>query len=315
VGEDPGAQSPADVDSGVADAPGTSDTQTAEASSPPPVDAATGDGGCDSTMPFLTLASLGNSVNTNLDETAPRLTPDELVMYYTQADSLGLYTTRVSRTSTTAPWTGKKTFYDRSVDRVHLWTSSDERRVYYGQRIAGGQRWQLIRARLDGGGGVTYADFAVEIDGPTSDLGPYVAADESEIWWESDRASATSGVFDIYTAPELSDGGFGAPQAATALNTPANEASPVLSADKLTIYFASSRGRAAGTSIWMATRLKATDPFSPPVLAPGLGPLEDEKASIPGAAVPGWISPDACRLYVSTTKDTGSSDLYVASRR
>ena len=320
MGDDPGAQPAADVDSGGADAPATSDAQTADETPAPPVDAGgpDGDGGCNSTMPFLTLATLGNSVNTTFEETAPRLTADELVLYYTAFEGTTLYTHRVSRASTSAPWTGKTTFYDRSVERVHVWTSSDERYVYYSQRdVATANRWQLSRATLDGGV-VDFAFFANDLNGPapTSDLAPYAAPDRSEIWWESNRASANVDAFDIYSAPALPDGGgFGAAQAATELNTTGNEAAPVLSSDKLTIYFASSRGRKAGTSIWMSTRLKASDPFKAPALAAGLGPLEDENATIAGSALPGWISPDDCRLYVSTTKDDGSADLYVASRR
>ncbi len=91
--------------------------------------------------------------------------------------------------------------------------------------------------------------------------------------------------------------------------------SPVLSADKRTIYFGSGRERTFDPSAWMAKRAVGTDDFGVPQKVPGLEALEDESSARTGAAIPGWISPDECRLYLTTTKDDGSQDLYVASRR
>jgi hypothetical protein len=67
---------------------------------------------------------------------------------------------------------------------------------------------------------------------------------------------------------------------------------PVLSADGLTLYFASERaahGGHGGLDIWVATRASDKDPFGP-------GSLVEELAT-PGADYPGFLSTDGCRLY------------------
>lgn len=65
----------------------------------------------------------------------------------------------------------------------------------------------------------------------------------------------------------------------------------------------------------MATRDDVTKKFGASKLVPGLEALHDNVPPKNASAVPGWISPDNCRLYVGSTKDDGSEDIFVASRR
>jgi hypothetical protein len=95
------------------------------------------------------------------------------------------------------------------------------------------------------------------------------------------------------------------------INTAADDRAAVISADGRTIYFASASGRNVGFSIRMATRATTKDAFSFPIEAPGLAPLQDESKGF--SAMPGWISPDNCRLYLNTNFD-GTQDIYVAWR-
>jgi hypothetical protein len=101
------------------------------------------------------------------------------------------------------------------------------------------------------------------------------------------------GVSDVTLASELASG--------------ANEFSPVVSADGLTIFFSSDRtdgGAKGGTDIWTARRPSLTAPFSDVKTVPELNTTADEEA--------GWLSPDGCRLY--SFSSIAGSHLYVASR-
>lgn len=82
---------------------------------------------------------------------------------------------------------------------------------------------------------------------------------------------------------------------------------PVISTDRLTLYFASTRpGSTSGSGdIWFSHRDSAADPFPPPVLVSG---VNSEHADAPT-----WLSPDDCRLYLESDR-SGTMDIYVASR-
>jgi hypothetical protein len=318
VGSDP-AQPPA-VDNPDAATNPTDATTTQSDSGSPGVDSAIpDDGGCTSAMPFTRFGAIPE-VNTATNEYMPRLTPDERVMYFTQRDlSFNFTSARVTRDPVTAPFGSKTAFFPDSVkERIHVWPATDESHVYYAEEQGGGV-WQLATAKLNTDKTVdgTTAKFLTALNGPaaiSNELTPFLTQDESQIWWASDRQTAANSVFDIFTATKV-DGGFASPHAAPHLNSTSDDNSPVVSADMLTIYFASGRARTFGVAVWMATRAAATDDFGDPVLAPGLEALEDETAPQKGSANPGWISPDNCRLYLTTTKDNGSQDIYVASRR
>jgi hypothetical protein len=275
---------------------------------------ADGDGGCNPTMPFVSFASMGSVVNAAAtDEAYPRLTNDELVMYYSRLATVWI-TYRVTRAAIGAPWQTPVVFYNTTYSRPQVWPSVDERRAYYAQYDPAATRFQIGRATLGDGGSVVTAGFIQELRGAVGDFAPYLDVDEQAIWFSSARTSGNQQALDIFTARQV-DGGFTTPTAVEELNTSANETTPVISSDKRTIYFASARGRSSGSSIWMASRVTESVPFGAAAIVPGLGPYQDEKATVPGSAEPGWISPDDCRLYFATSRDNGRMDLYVASRR
>jgi hypothetical protein len=92
------------------------------------------------------------------------------------------------------------------------------------------------------------------------------------------------------------------------LVTGVEDSAPVPTEDLLTLYFKSARtdlGGPGGDDIFVATRAKTTDKW---------GQLRN-MTEINSAAsdFPTWISPDGCRLYLSSNK-TGSFQIYVASR-
>ncbi len=98
---------------------------------------------------------------------------------------------------------------------------------------------------------------------------------------------------------------LGQEQVLTELNTAADERYPVVSQDELTIYF-SRRPANATTDIMMARRSSTSDPWGPASVVTSLSvPVADDW--------PGWLSPDLCVMYFSSTR-ASNGDLYRAVR-
>ena len=85
---------------------------------------------------------------------------------------------------------------------------------------------------------------------------------------------------------------------------------PVISKDGLTLFFSSPRpsgvGGPAGFNIWVAKRAVATADFGDPVLVPNVNSDAFDE--------PGWISVDGCRLYMTSQRAAGKQNIYVAKR-
>lgn len=84
---------------------------------------------------------------------------------------------------------------------------------------------------------------------------------------------------------------------------------PVVTADELSVYFASPRtdGGAKGErDIWRADRTSVTSAFGAPVPVAELNSASDD--------LPSWISPDGCVAYLSSTRDGAIFKIYEAKR-
>lgn len=93
---------------------------------------------------------------------------------------------------------------------------------------------------------------------------------------------------------------------------PANEGSPVVSADERHILWFSMRPTSTGRTdgeIWEATRPSLDVPFGPAVHLADLGSTAEDH--------PSWLSPDGCALYLASARPEpglGGRNLYVARR-
>lgn len=131
-----------------------------------------------------------------------------------------------------------------------------------------------------------------------------VHGDGSDLYFTK---KGTGTKYHLYNARRGAGGGY-VTMPLTALNGPggAEEYGSAVSADGLTLYFASTRaGGAGGEDVWVATRNKRTDDFSAvnvSLEATINSPQDDE---------PSWLSTDGCRLYMQSTR-TGVQDIYVA---
>ena len=133
-----------------------------------------------------------------------------------------------------------------------------------------------------------------------SDNTPFFTLDGSELWFTSTRA----GGFDIHRAGHVGTG-FGNPMLVPELNSTSTELGPVLTADKLTVYFSSNRDGSGYYNIYASHRMNVADAFPLPTLVIEINSSVND--------FPDWISADNCRLYFRSDR-SGRGDVYVAVR-
>jgi hypothetical protein len=129
----------------------------------------------------------------------------------------------------------------------------------------------------------------------------FMPLDRDELYFQSPR----TGGGDVYVS-KRNGTSFSSPAPVAGIASSSDEGDPVVTPDGLTIYFRSDRAATlGGYNIYVATRTEVTDAFSNVELVPNVNTDADEG--------PSWISPDDCRLYLSSDV-AGSNDIYVATR-
>lgn len=129
----------------------------------------------------------------------------------------------------------------------------------------------------------------------------FMPLDRDELYFQSPR----TGGGDLYMS-KRNGTSFSSPTPVGGIASGSDEGDPVVTPDGLTIYFRSDRPASiGGYNIYVATRTDVADAFSNVQLVPNVNTEADEG--------PSWISPDDCRLYISSDV-AGSNDIYVATR-
>jgi WD40-like Beta Propeller Repeat len=137
-----------------------------------------------------------------------------------------------------------------------------------------------------------------------NDSMPYLSADNGELWFTSNRAGGL-GAEDIYRSTKIGQA-FTAPVAVVELSSSMREFTPVISADKLTVYFSSDRPGGTGQfDIWTSHRTTVSDGFPKPVVVPNINSSLNDFA--------GYLSSDNCRLYLRSDS-SGTPNIYMAVR-
>lgn len=249
-------------------------------------------------------------VNTDANETNAWLSPDELVLWFSSdrpggAGGNDVYrSTREDPTAAfgpAAPLVGMNTAAHELVHSL----SADALVLYGASDGIGSMGYYDVMAstRED-----VLAEFGVlaplaNINSGVGDTEPNISADGTELYFASSRA----GPWGIYRAELDVGGSFGAPIAVTELDAPGvGNGNPVLSADGLTIYFASNRDDPEW-DVYAATRSTPDEAFGSPV----------NVADVNSGAIdlPLWLSGDGCRLLLSSTRLGASGfDLWIAER-
>ncbi|HEY1957422.1 MAG TPA: hypothetical protein VGH28_17505 [Polyangiaceae bacterium] len=260
-------------------------------------------GACNLASPFGTPAPLA-ALNTSAIEQHPRLSPDELTVTFQRVvvdAGYDLFTaTRASVTASFMPPTPIAEL-DTPANEADLTVSPDGLRAFFSSDRAGGlggyDIWQASRDASSSPWG-DVAPTANVSSTQTDDTSYYVPG---ALYFSSTRGS---GGADIYRASEQA-GGFASPLLVAELSSSAGDAFPVVTTDELRIYFASTRADGGTWQPYTATRATASAPWDAPTLVTELATF--------GNAIPAWISPDGCRLYLSSDHG-GDYDLYVATK-
>jgi Tol biopolymer transport system component len=267
---------------------------------------------CDRNAPFGPPTLLpGANLNTAVEQGGPRLTADELTLYFSSrrrpSNVSDLFvahrSSRMAAFDPAVPLTALDSDYDEfdptTITELSIFFTSDRP-----TGLGGIDLWVATRSS-------TASDFNIPTDvqaplnSTSNDAQPFLRADGTELWFASDRAG---GQYQIYRAPQAG-ALFGAPELVAELSAPAaNDITPTLSADGLVVFFASNRtdgGALGGFDVWTASRPDVTAPFSNVYDVSVLNSSDDD--------FPGWLSVDGCRLYMSRNH-SGSEVIYVATR-
>jgi Tol biopolymer transport system component len=252
-------------------------------------------------------------LNTTHLEGAPRLTPDELTVYFhsnrgTTASNDIYVATRGAKAEafgTPAAVSGVNT----TEDEFYPTLSPDLLTMYYASSpTAGGNESVYYATRTSLAGAFSGRTSVTGVNTAALEGQPFLRGDGQELWFTSQRDGGVGGR-DIYRAPKTATT-FGPGTDVTEIESTAAEYLPTLSYDGLTIYFASTRvatGTLGSFDIWTAHRSSLSAAFDAPVPAPELNSTTVD--------YPGWLSPDECRIYFASDRVvTGGYDIYVAER-
>jgi hypothetical protein len=292
------------VDAGSSDAAGVD----ADAAVLPP---------CDLAQPFGAPTPI-SELNTGTEEATPRLTPDELTVYFQQIalpdagviDGGGGYdllvATRATRTATFGAPVPLSTINTPS-DEYDPTVTGDNLTLFFSRNsmATSNDIWTATRSS-------TVGNFAnateLSINTVGYDQHPYTSADGLTLYFASDRSGTSQ---DLFKATRTAMSQFAVDQSgvfAAVNGVSTYEGFPTVSSDQKTLYFTSDRtggGAKGGYDIWIATRGSTADPFGSVTNLSAVNSAVDD--------FPSFISADGCRLYL-TSGTAGAYKVYVAKR-
>jgi hypothetical protein len=271
-------------------------------------DAGDASGRCDKAKPFAAPQLVTELDQSAATEFGARLTADELTVFFTVADFSGIRIFSATRATTSVPFgtatfastlsaTGSNSYPSITEDGLAMFLESD--RV----ADAGFDLFEAVRASKVGPFGAPAQ--IPSLDTPTFDGEPYVAPDGKTLYFVHGATSA--GPFNIY-ASAWTGAQFGAPVVMGVVEANTSQSAPVITADGLTLYYASDRaGGSGGIDVWKATRKVVGGPsFNAPVHVPELDTASTD--------APTWISADECVIYLQTTRNAAELKIYRAVR-
>jgi hypothetical protein len=268
---------------------------------------------CDPTAPFAAPMPLAD-LNTAANEDAIFLGDDRLTALFStdRPGGSGGYDLWVAvRSDLQAPFSAPSPVpgLNSANDERQPVLSGDSLHLYF-MSNHGTSAFRIVEATRNAvtGGFAPPVDVAGLASG-VGDVSPWLSKDGTQIYFGSGRTGGLGGN-DIYVA-DLSSAGASNVVDLTAVDSVDDDASPVLSRDGLTLYFASKRADPAASGnddIWIARRSAVGDPFGPPT------PVSELNSA--AADGPRWLSPDGCTLYFTSDRNGGQGgyDLYTATR-
>lgn len=260
---------------------------------------------CDRTKPF-DAPKLVAGLNTDRNETAPRLTSDELGIFFMRQGTSSAQIVTATRTELGGAWSAAvlvKELSSSAHDGSPSLTADGLTMYFHSNRSPSSGSydiWRSVRASKAAPWG-TPTRLSI-LSSAASDTYPYVRPDGRALYFSSLR----SGHYNVYVASVDAAGKVAEPRGLGNINTEEEEASPVPTADGLALYF---MRRGTTNDIWVSRRTKTSDSWGAPRKVLELSSTSDER--------PSWVSTDECLLYLTSTGRPGSvggADLYVAQR-
>lgn len=230
-------------------------------------------------------------------DSRPRLSPDELTVYFYSTRSGGagdrdLYVAK--RTSTSQPFGTPANLGELntgSSDRDPA-ASADGRIIVFSSTRAGEHDvWIAERASTSVAFGSVQA--IASLNTSVREYFTMLSPDGLTVWFSSNRSAGSMGGYDVWysTRPNTASA-FPAPQNLAAINTADDEYQVLVSPDGKEIYF--STERQGEIDIWVSTRADTSSSFG---AASRLAQLATS-----GEDHPGWMSLDGLRLYYSASQ-------------
>jgi hypothetical protein len=186
--------------------------------------------------------------------------------------------------------------------------TGDELELYFDTERPGGlgldDIWRTTRASTRAPWGASSP--VLELSTPASEVSPGISLDGLTIFLTTPGGGGTGYDFWTATRPDRASP-WTTPVRVDELSATGEDTNPQISADGLSIYFASRRGGTAQRQIWTATRASVTSPWNPPVRVEELFVAPDVYTGDP--------HPNATdtRLYFISDRG-GEKDLWIAER-
>ena len=309
-----GDDSTATPDSGSSDTTATDAAPANETSSPFDSAVDSGPTSCDFNAPFGTPVPFSN--NSAHDDWSPRLSPDELFVYfassrvgYLDASAQIFLATRSSTSDHFSIGTAMANV-NGSYVAVHPTVTANGLLILF-QTNATGANEIYFSTRT-----TTLADFGspqavsnVNAQGGENNA-PYVSPDGQVLYFA--RKPVATPYNDIYRST-FGGGGFTSGTMINEISEPTTDNTfPIATPDDLVLYWASTRteGGVGNYDIWTAHRASTSDTFTDMRDVAELNTTAEE--------FPSWISSDNCTLYFMNNGGNGGTtglDMYVATRK
>jgi hypothetical protein len=273
----------------------------AETPDGPPADASADAGpNCSPDTPFGPVVGVAN-ITTQAPSTDAwaRLTGDELEIVY-QANTSAPHIFHATRAMRTDAF-GESAMVSAVADPSGEWDPALSRDgltlVFASTRGGLALRDLWIATRPDRTSTFGAPSPITAVNTPGDESQPYLEPGNAHLWFRRD--------LQIYVAPR-NGATFGAPMPVTELNAQGSVGFPVPSEDGTYIYYyAPMDAGGPGFHIWFARRLTAGAQFTSSHPVTELESATDEE--------PTWLSPDGCRIYVTSTR-AGGQHIYFAER-
>jgi Tol biopolymer transport system component len=259
---------------------------------------------CDPAKPFGA-AVLVEGLASATEDASFRMSPDEKTGYFFSARSGSKLLYTATRPRITAPFSGISVLANVNAgNQYNPAISADGLTLFFASvrpvGVGDNDIYQATRATQTDD--FTNIHLAPNVNTSASEVQPYLTRDGATLYFVRTVSAAQV----VFRATGSITVGFANPSMVAELHGPTNDTDPVVSTDGLTVFWGSDRAGGMGdVDVWQAQRTTPSGAFGSPAPVPSV--------NTPGFESPSDVSPDGCRLYLTSTR-AGRTGIYVATR-